>query len=536
MRRFAVLTAAAVLFLAAAGHATPPPSRNVIVLIPDGASFSLVTLARWMNGGPLALDAALAGAVRTASASSVITDSAAAATAIATGHSTDNRVVGLAPCGAAAAPPCRAPLATVLEAAKLAGLATGLVATSHIGHATPAGFATHVESRNDYQAIAEQLVHQDLDVVLGGGRRDLLPAGAGGARADGADLVAVLQARGVQVVGTAQELAAVTRGRVWGAFADIHLAAELDRPRLAPQQPDLAAMTRKAIELLAAEGRGFLLMVEGSQVDWGLHDNDAAAAVAELLAFDAAAAAALEFAARNGNTLVMAFADHGTGGVAIGNRRTDATWSRTFPADVTAPLRGMHATARAVADAAGPEPTGASLAAAVQELWGIALTPGEAAAILAARDRGLHLAEALGRAVSESHTVVGWTTFEHEGGDVPLWSFGPGRPTGLLANTELAPAAAAFLGLDLAAAQAALYVDAAAAFPDAVVERPEGDDPALVAGPCRVPANRDLVRCAGLAPVEVEGVAVHVGGPDRFYLPRGAVAAIERARAGGAPR
>jgi alkaline phosphatase len=307
----------------------------------------------------------------------------------------------------------------------------------------------------------------------------------------------------------------------------------LDRARLAPEEPDLATMTRKAIDLLAAEKRGFLLMVEGSQMDWGAHDNDPGYAVSELLAFDDAVAAALEFARRDGQTLVLAFADHGTGGVSLGNARTDTTWSHTSADDVVAPIRGMRATAGAIADELGDEPDERAVAAAIRTWWGIDLDKGEAAEILALRDSGRALAEAIGRTVSLHHTVVGWTTFEHVGSDVPLWSFGPGRPAGLVANTDLAPTAAAFLRLDLGDAESSLFVAATDAFPDATLEHPEGDDPVLVAAPCRIPANRDLVACDGLAhPVAVDGVAFYVPSTERFYLSQAAVTVIQRVRDG----
>ncbi|MGL5335392.1 MAG: alkaline phosphatase, partial [Enterovibrio sp.] len=160
-------------------------AKNVIVMIPDGMSASSFTLTRWVlnDGKPMHLDPLASGLVRTHTALNPITDSAPAATAIATGYKTEDKVIGLKPSrteleGSRSVSPgdAFAPVASVLEAAKLNGMLTGLVATSEIMHATPAGFSAHSKLRSQYNDISEQQVHQHMDVVFGGGRKFLTPS------------------------------------------------------------------------------------------------------------------------------------------------------------------------------------------------------------------------------------------------------------------------------------------------------------------------------------------------------------------------
>lgn len=173
---------------------------NVIMLVMDGSSNNAVTLSRWYKGEGLAMDEILSGAMRTYSAESAITDSAPAATALATGHKSNDKYVGVLPSvinspGLAqiAQQDAFRPVANVLEGAKQKGKATGLISTSEIQHATPAGFSAHVNNRSQYGDIAEQQVYQNIDVVLGGGLESLSPGTTKNARQDGEDLIQVLK-------------------------------------------------------------------------------------------------------------------------------------------------------------------------------------------------------------------------------------------------------------------------------------------------------------------------------------------------------
>jgi alkaline phosphatase len=220
-----------------------------------------------------------------------------------------------------------------LEAAKKAGKATGLVATSRITRATPAAYACHIDDRGKDNEIMEHMVYNEVDVVFGGGARHLIPSGQSyttsfgdtwnGNRTDGENLRDVLEDRDYAFVDSKTGMDALTQGPAWELFDDSHMDPELDRDDLHPTQPSLAGMTEKAIELLAEDDYGFLLMVEGSQVDWAGHANDAAYMVGDFLAFDEAVGVALEFAEDDGNTLVLIFPDHNTGALSIGHEQSD---------------------------------------------------------------------------------------------------------------------------------------------------------------------------------------------------------------------
>lgn len=511
--------------------ATAPEGRNVILLIPDGCSQSLVTLARWVRGRPLAVDSIQSGAVKTHSASSLVTDSAAAATALASGIKTVNHMLGVAPPLDAPFRPTSLPyapyqpLATVLEGAKRSGRAVGLVVTAPVWDATPAGFVAHTLSRQSDTAILEQMLHQDLDVLFGGGSHLFLPKADGGTRTDNRNLLNELQTRGVQVVRDASTLMHVSTGTVWGIFAPDSLSPEIDRTTFTPEQPSLAQMTAKAISLLKQNRQGFFLMIEGSQVDKADHANDPARAVREFLAFDDALAVALQFASGEGagQTLVIACPDHDTGGMTLGQR----TKTPQSLADLTAPLTAMQLSADALAAKIGPDRSAANIMANVEAWWNIRLTAAEASDITNRMAGGLALEPALGEAVSRQHTAIGWASHEHTGVDVPLWSYGPGRPTGVIDNTHVAQIMARALRLDLAALTRTQYVDAQRIFPEARLDTSDAANPVLVIGAARLPINRNTLLLNGRE-YQLDGRVIHIETTGRTYLPQQAVDLIKR--------
>jgi alkaline phosphatase len=288
--------------------------RNVIFLIGDGMGLSQVTLARIKAvglRGKLHMERMpINGLVRTHSADNLVTDSAASGTALACGVKTRNGMLGMTP--------DRREYRTILEAARAKGMATGLVVTSAITHATPASFASHVRSRNDEVTIAQQLLANKVDVLLGGGRKFFLPRSErGGTRKDNQNLIAQAKEAGYTYIETGEQLNAVDRLPVLGLL-------QLEALTTGPPEPTLAALTEKAIDLLRdtrhgwfLHRRGFFLMVEGSQIDWACHDNDAANCIWQTLHFDQAVKAAIDFALADGRTLVVVTADHETGGLTI---------------------------------------------------------------------------------------------------------------------------------------------------------------------------------------------------------------------------
>jgi alkaline phosphatase len=197
-------------------------------------------------------------------------------------------------------------------------MATGVVVTSTITHATPASFTAHVKSRKMEDKIAEQLLANRVNVILGGGRKFFLPkSDRDSARKDDVNLMASAREAGYLCIETADALRSAHGPHILGLF-------QLDALKTTGPEPSLAVLTQKAIQVLKRVNResiekksGFFLMVEGSQIDWACHANDAKAAVRQVLLFDQAVEAAVDFALRDGHTLVIVTADHETGGLTL---------------------------------------------------------------------------------------------------------------------------------------------------------------------------------------------------------------------------
>ena len=426
--------------LAPPSEAQPAPrARNVILFISDGAGPAVFTMARdyqrdYLRAGErLALDQILVGAVRTYSADSRTTDSAAGATAFSTGHKTYN--------GAVAVDADRRPRPTVLEAAEARGMATGLVATSSVTHATPAAFSAHVPDRGMQLEIAAQQMGKGIDVIFGGGRRYYTPAEQDGAREDGRDLLAEMKDAGYTVALSRADFAKVEQTPAVALFAADHMAYEIDRDTLA--QPSLAEMTWKAIDLLSSNPEGFLLVVEGSRIDHAAHGNDVAGTLHDALAYDRAVRVALDFARADRETLVISVSDHETGGLSLG--RADGAnyaWQPEVVARVSASAgriqsalrRGDRAPEAVLADYTGITDLSAEEADRLNRAVG-----GEGRLDQV-------LSDLIGRRAS-----IGWTTGGHSAVDVNLYAFGPGseRLRGNHENTVVARVVTEVLGLDL---------------------------------------------------------------------------------------
>ena len=281
-----------------------PPAgevNNVIYCIGDGMGFNHVALTRhyaqpanrlWMDMLPVK------GQMTTHSANRDVTDSAASGTAMACGIKTDNGMVGMNPDKVA--------YSSILELLDQKGWRTGLVVTSAISHATPAVFAAHVDSRDKQDEIARQMFDNRVDVMLGGGRKFWNDA-----------MLSDAAAEGYQVIESRDQLPSLTYGPVLGLFAD-------DGMTTFDPEPMLPVMANTAITLLSSKSPAwfspqpkFFLMIEGSQIDWAGHANDADRMVRQTLLFDMAVEEALDFARRDGHTLVIVTADHETGGLRL---------------------------------------------------------------------------------------------------------------------------------------------------------------------------------------------------------------------------
>jgi alkaline phosphatase len=452
----------------AVAMATQPKVKNVIVLVPDGCGATHITAARWYKGAPLALDEMVSGGVRTYSAESLITDSAPAATAFATGYKSNSKFISVMPAETEILSVPKIadnmkyqPLATVLEGAKLKGKSTGIIATANIQHATPAAFSSHTSNRSDYNDIAEQQVHLDIDVVLGGGKQYLVPTNLGGRRTDGENLLNVIKEKGYTYIETRDELMKAQGNKLYGAFAKDAMSYEMDRAAITPTEPTLAEMTMKAIELLSKDKDGFFLFVEGSKVDWASHANDPIGVISDALAFDDAVKVALDFAKKDGNTMVVAFTDHGNGGMSIGNKVTDKFYDNLAYNYVFMPLKKPTLTGVGIEIMINGNRSEEKVREVVSKYFGIDdLTVEEVKAVQEFKGE---LNYVLGPIISK-RSGIGWTTTGHTGEDVFLYSYGPQRPTGMIENYEIANITFNALGVDKAKLNQQLFVNAEEGF------------------------------------------------------------------------
>jgi alkaline phosphatase len=533
---------AAVLLICSAAIAGEK-AKNVIVLIADGCSDEQYTFARWFKGQPLSFDSVRVGAVKTYIADSVIADSAPAASAFATGVRTSDKFISVGPHGDTLPGVPKPdpelqyrPMATVLEGARLMGKATGIVATSRVTHATPAAYIAHVPSRDMEDDIMEQAVYQSLDVVFGGGNRHLLPKDAKGRRADREDLTVELRSRGYQMVETREDLLKIKDGKAFGMFASSHMDAEIDRPKLHPSQPTLEDMTRKAIEILSKDPQGFFLMVEGSQIDWACHANDPAHLLSDMLAYDKAVQAALDFARKDGKTLVLAFSDHNTGGFSIGNYASDKNYSQMKTDAFLAPFKKMNVSAFAIWEKLGQDRSPAKVKIEIKDGWGMEITDEDAQLILSQAEKykkdKLDEYYAVGRLLSAKYTYAGWATHGHSGGDVPLFAFGPGRPMGAVDGPEIGTLCAKVMGLELDKLNQRLFVDAGKAFGEGNVKI-DNKDPENPVGiiqhqgkTAELPANKSWLLYDGKA-TRLEGVVVYAAKTNKLFIPMQAVNRIK---------
>lgn len=274
--------------------------KNIILLIGDGMGVAQIFSAVTANRGYLNItQMPYVGFSQTQSADQYITDSAAGGTALAAGQRTYNGGIGVNT--------DTVPIPSILEISEKNGLATGLVSTSAITHATPASFIAHQPSRNMYEAIATDFLKTDIDVFIGGGYQFFAER-----TDDNRNLVNELQNKGYKVVKSIEEADAISSGRLAVLTAEAHNKSYPERGELLPEA------TTKAIEVLNNNSKkGFFLMVEGSMIDWGGHANNTSYVIKETLDFDRAVGLALEFAATNKETLVIVTADHETGGMTI---------------------------------------------------------------------------------------------------------------------------------------------------------------------------------------------------------------------------
>lgn len=314
MRRLALL-----LLLSTAAFAAPAP-KNVILLISDGAGLAHYTALRNAKPDANVGRMPVVGLSMTRCLNRAVTDSAAGASAIATGNRVNYEVVSQDPEGR--------PLETVLEVAEKKGKVTGLVTTSYFYDATPAAFAAHVEHRDKYAEIITQMLHSGAELIAGDnwspiGEKEL------------ANIVSLSKETGYTLVQNRKELdAAASAPRVLAVFP--RQTRDLDYP-----EAPLPVLARWAIDRLKGNKAGFFLMIEHEGTDSSSHQNYIPDMNTAIASFDAAIGVALDFAAANPDTLVVVTSDHETGGLRVSETkaaRFRLEWSATDHTGVAVPV------------------------------------------------------------------------------------------------------------------------------------------------------------------------------------------------------
>jgi alkaline phosphatase len=443
-------------------------TKNIILMIPDGMSVTATTLARWYSGQKLAMDELASGLVRTYSSDAVIADSAPAGSAYATGWK--SQTGNVATSGAVYNMPGvripsekLRPLGTILEAARLAGKATGIVVTCEFMHATPADFASHDPSRSSYDNLSEQMVYNGLTLLLGGGTKYLTPE----SRKDRENLKEIAISRGYSFVDNTADLNSFKGGKLFGVFGKKpdSTAISYDFDRDPAKEPSLAEMTSKAIDVLSRNKDGFFAMIEGSKIDWAAHANDSIGVISDVLAFDAAVKVALDFARKDRNTIVIVVSDHGNSGLTIGNSSTNSDYDRLPLSAILDPLKKARITGEGLEELLPVNRTNASeIRKALAENYGIAdPTNAELDAIAKAKTGKLNYTVG---PMMGARAKLGYTTTGHTGEDVVLYVYDPSgaRLTGLVDNTDIALYMAQSIGVDLDKTTARLFVEAGTAF------------------------------------------------------------------------
>jgi alkaline phosphatase len=399
---------------------------------------------------------------------SIVIDSAAAATQMATGRQVRNDTLGLSPDGY--------PIETILEWAHERGLGTGLVTNMRITHATPAAFAVHQRSRYDSEQVLmdDLLQQQDADVLLGGGARALVPAGSRVSEAlpgipaelDGESIrdddlhwVEELASQGYVIASDSHSLQAAAghATKLLGVFSASHLPFVIDRRQMnIASVPTLTEMTTAAIDVLSRRDAGFFLLVEGGRIDSAGHANDAGVLLHEVLEFDQAVGEALEFQRNHPNTLVIVTGDHATGGFSFSDAHLGPTEDvpldsgivyqpgRKYPSvEHLEILFRQSASYSSILKQADGNPE--ELVDLVLTHTGLEMTVDEARAVLATDEfHPYHgslengATAALARALAR-HSYVVWSTGEHTSDPVPTYGRGPGaeKLRGIYPNTHL---------------------------------------------------------------------------------------------------
>ncbi|WP_349763251.1 alkaline phosphatase [Fusobacterium sp. SYSU M8D902] len=394
------------------------------------------------------------GITTTYSANTLITDSAAAGTALATGHKTNNGYIAKDKDGK--------DLKTLLEIAQEKGMATGLVTTTRITHATPAVFASHNIDRDDENGIAVDYVDSGVDYLAGGGYRHFVGKNSGltSKRKDDRDLIGEFKERGYQVYLGEKSIKDFEKWnpkegeKVLATFKASHMPYTIDDKN--GEYPTLKEMTDKGIELLSKDKDGFFIMVEGGRIDHASHAQDVAGTIYDTLAFDDAIKSAYEFYKKYPqDTLIVVAADHETGGMGLGfgnNYYMKLDELKNVKVSIEDTLQGIYK---------GDKTEYFNY---IEKNLGLKnLTDKEKESILKAmkiEDEKEEVGDTFGgyspTAIAVAHIIsersgMQWTTFAHTGVQVPLAVVGEGAEkfTGFKDNTDVARSIANSMGKEI---------------------------------------------------------------------------------------
>lgn len=396
-------------------HEAPSRPKNMIIMVGDGMGPAYTSAYRYYQNNPdteeieqTVFDRLLVGMASTypARQSGYVTDSAASATALATGVKTYN--------GAISVDINKRPLTSIMQMAKQRGMAIGVAVTSQVNHATPAAYLAHNESRRNYEEIAKSYLTSDADVILGGGQRYFSEA-----------LLEQFKAKGYQHIDDFSQLDSITKGKTLGLFADVQLPWVIDQQ----DSTQLSQLTQKALDLLSQNEQGFVLLVEGSLIDWAGHNNDIATAMGEMHGFANAIEVVEQFVRANPDTLMVVTADHNTGGLSIG-ANGEYAWDTSL-------LQGIKASPSALAEQAIAVDGWQAL---VNQTLGFDVTTEELQRLSNARMQGKSALETSLKQLIDTRSFTGWTTTGHTGGDVQVFAAGPAADLfkGNQDNTDIA--------------------------------------------------------------------------------------------------
>jgi len=331
-----------------------------------------------------------------------------------------------------------------------------------------------------------------------------------------------LKKMGYQLVENSQQMFNAKGPKLWGAFANDAMAYDMDR--IDTSEPSLAQMTEIAVNILKENPKGFFLFVEGSKVDWASHANDPIGVISDVLAFDQAISVALDFAKKDKNTLVLAFADHSNGGMVIGNKTSNKTYDTTSLNTLLEPLKKAKLTGEGLERKLNADRS--NIINVMSRYYGVNdLTKEEVTAIKEAKPGTLN---AVVGPILSKRSIIGWTTTGHSGEDVFLYAYGPGKPSGLIENTEIAKIVAQRLGVDLNTLNRKLFVNTeeALANTDAklTINRNDPANPVVVIEKgklkAEMPVSTNIVRINGKVH-RVEGLILCING--KVYLPQEAI-------------